>query len=758
MHGEVDIRGIQDGTHELLHLSLPADAARFHALQREHKATVIDNFLLQLRDVVKLEHPERTLSDADYQALITERIGAANPAELGKWVYYPWKNTLCHILDEEDFVRVRTVRNAYKITPEEISHLRSKKIGVIGLSVGQSVAVTAAMERIAGEIRIADFDHLELSNLNRLRTSLLHIGLPKTTVVYREIVEIDPYIHVVCFPEGIHESNVDQFLTDPDPLDLLFEECDSVDVKLLAREHARQHRIPVVMDTSDKGMIDVERFELQPEYPILHGLVPKDVTAAFLKSLKSSEEKLPYILPILGPDTMSNGLKASALEVGKSITTWPQLASDVTLGGALCTNVGRRILLGHTLNSGRYYVDMDAHIPSIDPAIPAQKVDTHDAYLDDAFVRRVIDELHLPALNDEVGQHLEVLVDAGTRASSPGNTQRWKWVYRDGRLYIFLDKKTRNGFSDNFDFGSLQGIGCAIENVVLKAEQLGLSAQPHYFTDQPELKLVCVLAFEKKAHTIDQEHLSHFIDQRACNRQNVAYAALDETDITSIHSVHIDAGVHFHLETDRDRIQALSKLICAGDRIRLTNLHGHADFFSHEIRWTREEAETTGDGLDITLFELTALDKAGLQLSKSEQAIRYLQKFHGGRGFERISEKALLSASAVGIVAIDRYHPQMLVDAGRYVERLWLNTTKLGLGFQPYTVLQMLFSRLHEDVTSYMSQHEVKEIQSLQKQFTELFPQLQHKPSVFLFRLTKSDQLVQSISFRKNLDEKLMTL
>src|SRR5690606_5917140 len=109
----------------------------------------------------------------------------------------------------------------YKITPEEQEELRKKKIGVIGLSVGQSVSLTLAMERICGEIRLTDFDILELTNLNRIRTGVHTIGLKKVYAVAREIAEIDPYIRVRCFPEGLHEENMDSFFLENGKLDLL---------------------------------------------------------------------------------------------------------------------------------------------------------------------------------------------------------------------------------------------------------------------------------------------------------------------------------------------------------------------------------------------------------------------------------------------------------------------------------------------------------------------------------------------------------
>ena len=95
--------------------------------------------------------------------------------EFGIWIYYPWCQKLVHTLNEKEFIELRTSRNKYKITEEEREVLSLKTIGVIGLSVGQSVSLTLAMERGFGELRIADFDELELTNLNRLRSGIYNL-------------------------------------------------------------------------------------------------------------------------------------------------------------------------------------------------------------------------------------------------------------------------------------------------------------------------------------------------------------------------------------------------------------------------------------------------------------------------------------------------------------------------------------------------------------------------------------------------------
>ena len=314
----------------------------------------IDN---QLTEFIKSQHPQRQLTKDDLTVLKQEHCGSMDLDGYGVWVYYPWHEKLVHILDESEFKTLRTNRNQFKITQEEQAILSTKKIGVIGLSVGQSVALALTMERCYGELRIADFDQLDLSNLNRIRTPLYNIGMPKAIVVAREIAEIDPFLKVIPFLDGITEENMPGFFTDGGPLDILVEECDSLDIKLKTRKMARTLGIPVVMDTSDRGMLDIERFDLDPSLPLFHGRIEEHQIPE--GPIVDPQVRIALSAQIVGADTLSDKLKYSMQQIGKTISTWPQLATSVILGGAAAAQVCRKLALGEDVPSGRFYVDVD---------------------------------------------------------------------------------------------------------------------------------------------------------------------------------------------------------------------------------------------------------------------------------------------------------------------------------------------------------------------------------------------------------------
>lgn len=322
-------------------------------LIRTQKPQIIDTIESQMMELVKLQKPSYHWTNEEALLAARARLGD-EPEFYGTWVYYPWKNTLVHLLDEEEFVEVRTNRNRYKITREEQALLARRNVGIIGMSVGSGVALTMAMERIGGELRIADFDDLELSNLNRIRTGVTNLSLPKVVIVAREIAEIDPYLKVRIFPEGITKDNIDAFFTEGGNLDLLVEECDSLPIKVAARMKARDLRIPVIMETSDRGMVDVERFDVNADIGILHGRLTEEECTELVKTGVWSPETTAKIMT---PKEVSDRMLRSVGELGKTILRWPQLASEVTSGAGNVAQLSRKILLGDHVIRGRKFLD-----------------------------------------------------------------------------------------------------------------------------------------------------------------------------------------------------------------------------------------------------------------------------------------------------------------------------------------------------------------------------------------------------------------
>jgi len=716
----------------------PVEQNTFNTVLTYPGLIVVDYIFDQLKELIKYKNPSKKFKEDELEKLAKEHLCTTPINEYGVWVYYPWSNRLVHILDEQEFVDLRTSRNQNKITREERDILAKKKIGVIGLSVGQSVSVTLAMERICGELRLADFDILELTNLNRIRTGIHNLGLPKVYSVAREIAEIDPFIKVICYPKGLSEDNMDDFFIGNGKLDLLVEESDGFDIKILSRYKARELKIPVIMEASDRCMVDVERFDLEPDRKILHGLV-EHLDVGKLKSLKTNEEKIPYMLDVIGLETTSIRLRASMLEIEQTVSTWPQLASAVTMGGGITADVSRRMLLNHYTGSGRFHVDIEDLIGHKKEE-KTEHTEFHFPELSKEMMEKMIASITQKenkgvAISNELAFKW---IEDSIKAPSAGNNQPWKWLVKKDALYLFHDKNKSVSWTDPFDHLAHLGIGACLENLSLSAAQSGYHATVNYFPVQKDSLLVASLSFspiENKNEDKFQQELYSAISIRCTNRKKGTKQPIEKNILEDIRSsVQNDFEVCFI--DNETQINELGEIVSMVEKLRFLNPNGHYEFFNKELKWTHEDALKTRDGIEMASLELSHLDETGLKVASNTEVISHIRKWKGGGGLQKITRDAVKTSSAVGLLKTTA-NPVNYVASGRNVERIWLMANHHHISFHPISSPLFFFERSSKQNDL---PHDMQEALKVQEQkFNQIFNNDAGKTNIFLFRLSKSD-------------------
>lgn len=732
---------LSPGSHEYRPaiFKLPADQTTLKSLLEQQPGIRIhDRIHAQLRELLKSLNPRVRFSEPDLEDAIVKHLKGRELKEYGCWIYYPWSLTLVHVLDATEFAVVRTDRNRNKITREEQAVLATKKVGVVGLSVGQAVSVTMALERCFGEIRLADFDTLDLSNLNRIRTGTGNLGLNKAIVTAREIAEIDPYLKVICFTDGLTKENMDAFFTEGGKLDVLVEECDSVDIKILARQKAKALRIPVVMDMSDRGCLDVERFDLEPDRPLMHGWIDHlDLDAA--SKPMSAEEKVPYMLPISGVETLSPRMKASVIELGQTVSTWPQLATSVVLGGALAGDAVRRIALNEFKASGRWFVDLDELIT--DPADPAVPPPAPDAFAISASQLKELEKTlgpttaHALELNRVV---IEQLVEAGGLAPSAGNMQPWKFLWHGKRLFLFHDESRSQSFWDPDHLIAQIALGACVENIVLKAHALDMEVKSKLFPVEQVPRLTALFEFhvapdaETEPHIADE--LAPMIGLRCTDRKIGAPQALPEGLFLELEKLTNDgAGCHIQQLSGQKELTILADLAGAVEQIRMTNPESHATYFKREIRWTRAEAARTRDGLDLTIMELHPVEIAALKMISDPRAVAFTDRWKGGKSLGLRSAMQVRTASSVILLSHSSDEPVSRMAVGRTMERIWMKANAEGLSVQPISYPVFLIHALKFDLNGLRA-HEQEELIRIRAEFAALW-NLNGRHPLFMMRL-----------------------
>lgn len=577
-----------------------------------------------------------------------------------RWAYYPWRRALVGILGPVGYRALRLDRNRNLITAEEQGLLGALQIGVAGLSVGHVIAYTLAQQGLCGMIRLADFDHLELSNLNRVPASVLDVGLNKAVVTARRIAELDPYLRVEVMTAGVTPDLVDDFLAG---LDLVVEECDSLEMKVMLRESARKLRLPVVMATSDRGLVDVERFDAEPNRPILHGLLG-NVSSAELAGL-SRHDKIPYMLRHLDASRSSQRLTASLVELDNTLSTWPQLAGDVILGAAAIAEAVRRIGIGESLQSGQVRIDVGAAFDDLDGVPGAQ-----------ASVRPV-EPRDDTTTTAPATEPLDAIAQAAVRAPSGGNAQPWT-VETHGQAVVVEIAPQYTSMMDVGFRGSAVAVGAAVFNARVAAAARGVLGSVTWNTGGPSPLSATVTLGNEGDPALAA--LYEPMLRRETNRRLGAPQPIDDDVVAALHDAAAAEGARLSLLTDRDAIEQTATIFGAGDRIRYLTPQLHRELVG-ELRWPG--ADFPDSGIDVRSLELDEGDLAVLEIVKRPDVMAQLASWDAGEALGDDVRKRVRSSSGIAVLTVTGDELTDFARGGLAVEAVWILAQRAGLAVQP---------------------------------------------------------------------------
>jgi hypothetical protein len=325
---------------------------------------LIDNYSEQYAELLlsKNAHLYRAKYDIQVSSikdLLEEHYGKKHGWQMGTWVYFPWNKQLVHILAQEDFESLRTIRNRELISDTEQKKLLDFNALSFGMSVGSAGAQAMALSGISRKIKLVDGAVISGSNLNRILTGVSSVGKSKALVVGQQIYEMNPYSNVEHFDKATLD-NISAIFDKPWKTDLAIDEIDDIEMKVRIRYEARKRKIPVIMATElgDTVMLDVERYDEEPNRGLFHDLVP-GIEKLLDNPLENYREWTKHAVRIIDPENMPIKMQKSVLKIGSTIVTHPQLGSTVMMTGGVLAFAAKHISLGNSLKSGRYVISLE---------------------------------------------------------------------------------------------------------------------------------------------------------------------------------------------------------------------------------------------------------------------------------------------------------------------------------------------------------------------------------------------------------------
>lgn len=631
--------------------------------------------------------------------------------EAKRWAYYPWRRIVVAILGLRGFRAVRLDRNRHLITAEEQRALHALRVGVVGLSAGHAIAYTLAAEGACGTLRLADFDKIELSNLNRVPVGVFDIGLNKAMIAARRIAELDPYLAVDLVTSGLSPESVDEFL---DGLDVVIEECDSLDIKVILRQAACARGVPVLMATSDRGLVDVERYDVEPGRPIFHGLLG-DIDADKLCGL-TTKDKVPHVLNILDCQELSARCAASMIEVDQTLWGWPQLAGDIWVGAATVAEAVRRIGLGEPLESGRVRVDVSAALDRLDqPPMPSRG----NGWLLESVP---------PTAPAEPQPTSEIVAQAAIRAPSGGNVQPWHVVAKQHSLTIRLAPEHTSAMDIAFR-GSAVAVGAAMFNARVAAAAHRVLGSVEFDESQPDSPLQATMHFGRG----DDPSLAALYRPmllRTTNRHHGMPGHVHPATVELLTNTAAAEGARLQLLLSRNEIDRAATILAAADRIRYLTPRLHEEMMS-ELRWPGDPSLDAG--IDVRSLELDSGELRVLDILRRSDVVARLAQWDCGTALEDNTNERVSASSALAIVYVDGATLTDFARGGSAMQAVWIVAQQHGLAVQPMSPI-FLYARGRHDLDQ-ASPHFAAQLHRLQLDFRELVKPGKEGHEVLIFRL-----------------------
>ena len=138
----------------------------------------------------------------------------------------------------------RYIRNLGALSEEECAMLREKTVLVAGCGGLGGYLIEMLLRLGAGEIRAADGDRFEASNLNRqLYSAPALLGRGKAETAAQRAAEINPDVRFLAVPEFVTEANVGQLVRD---CDAVLDALDNITSRKLLANACAEAGIPLI--------------------------------------------------------------------------------------------------------------------------------------------------------------------------------------------------------------------------------------------------------------------------------------------------------------------------------------------------------------------------------------------------------------------------------------------------------------------------------------------------------------------------------
>lgn len=643
-------------------------------------------------------------------------------------------------------------RNIGWVTEAEQRLLKTRRVAIAGLGgVGGSHLLTLTRLGI-GAFNLSDFDEFGIENFNRQAgASLSSVGQPKLETLVNRALDINPELDIRTFPDGVSSENVEAFLQDVDVY------VDGLDFFALAARKA-------VFAACDRlGIPATTAAPLGMGTAVLNFLPGKMTFEEYFRLDGFSEEE-QYLRFFVGlaPARLHSGYLVDPERIDAFARKGPSSA----IGCELCAGAAASQVLKLLLKRGRvvaapWGLQFDAYTNrSTKTWRPGGNNNPLQKLAISIGKKQYLENLDKNSKSKEADAYTPVtaaekVLDLARWAPSGDNTQPWRFELVDENALVVHGSDTRDTVVYDLDGRASQmAIGALLESIEMAATTLGLRAEIQRRPDLPEQTPTFDVTL-RPDNGLAPNPLAPYLRVRSVQRRPMSPRPLIATERAQLERSLPEGYRVRWFERPKDRWQ-VARLMFANAKVRLTMPEAYS-VHSQVIDWGQQFSEDRIPEQAVGVDPLTA--KLMRWVMQSWERVAFVNRYLAGTLVPRLQLDLLPGLRCAAHFAIVAPKPPETLEdylqAGRAMQRLWLTSTRLGLGLQP-EMTPLIFARFLRLGIPFTR---TPSVERLARACAEKFRQLMEaetEQAVFIGRIGESP-LPASRSLRLDLKELIIS-
>jgi len=338
---------------------------------------------------------------------------------------------------------------------------------------------------------------------------------------------------------------------------------------------------------------------------------------------------------------------------------------------------------------------------------------------------------------------LNRLVSAASLAPSADNMQAWAFAGCDDGVEVYLEP-SRVLPTDVDAMFAWVGLGAAVENLVIAAGHEGFACAVDYrilngarsfpsVQDPAEFTGPVLVRLTPGG---SDDPLAAWIGRRETNRAPFDASPLESATLEDLTHAVDDLAVGVHWISGSVKLNRIAALDARSTYIRLEHRPLHDELFDI-LRFSRRELEDARFGLEFASIGIPFALVWFARLLRFPSVMKVVSRLGIGRAVARRLAARLRAAGAVCLVTARAPGPAGYVEAGRAMQRLWLEATARGLAVQPHGVLPQYLTKLDVEPDGFTPRY-AGVMRQHRDPFDSLFPAARGERPAIVLRLGRT--------------------